>query len=343
MALQSIRQPRSWISTSSGGRGSTRRVRASAAHNEWNHIGIALAAMEEGFFAREGLTDVEIISFPEEQGELLDREAMQVDLLARGVVDIGIDPRTTFVLEANAEGKPVAIVAARRKNHAFVFVGQKGIQTLEDLRGKTLDTGHPGGASDVMTRQLLKDHGFEPDKDVYFAYKGGPMHDPAGSFKAFLEGKLGPAKLTMPEEAEKLAKAGFNILLDLRKHYPSRHDRVTAANTNFVREHPDLLKGFLKGMISGCRFVLDPKNRERFAEILQGAGFLTEEREHRSFDALINGWQERVSRDLSLPLDAIELITGEQKRANRLAASFKTADALRLDELQKAQSELGAA
>jgi len=343
MPLERIRQPRSWISTSRGGQGSKRRVRASAAHNEWNHIGIGLVAMEEGYFAREGLTDVEIISFPEEQGELLDREAMQVELLARGVVDIGIDPRTTFVLEANAEGKPVAIVAARRKNHAFVLVGQKEIRTLEDLRGKTLDTGHPGGASDVMTRQVLKDHGFEPDKDVYFTYKGGPMHDPAGNFKAFLEGKLGPAKLAMPDEAEKLAKAGLNILLDLRTHYPSRHDRITAANTDFMREHPDLLKGFLKGMISGCRFVLDVKNRQRFAEILQGAGFLIEEREHRSFDALINGWQGRVSRDLSLPLDAIELITGEQQRAGRLPDSFKATDALHLEALQKAQSELGAA
>ena len=58
-----ILQPKVWLSVSKGGRG--RRLRLSAAHNEWSHVGIALVAMEEGFFAREGLTDVELISFEE--------------------------------------------------------------------------------------------------------------------------------------------------------------------------------------------------------------------------------------------------------------------------------------
>src|SRR5512132_3522586 len=108
---------RSWLS----GTGGARRLRVSAAHDEWNHVGIALAGIDQGFFADEGLVDVELITFPAESGELLDREAVQVGLIAEGVVDIGVDPRTTFVLEAKDRGEPVAIVGARRKNHAFVL------------------------------------------------------------------------------------------------------------------------------------------------------------------------------------------------------------------------------
>ncbi len=59
-----ILQPKVWISVAKGRRG--RRLRLSAAHNEWNHVGIALLAMEAGFFAEEGLTDVELITFDEE-------------------------------------------------------------------------------------------------------------------------------------------------------------------------------------------------------------------------------------------------------------------------------------
>jgi ABC-type nitrate/sulfonate/bicarbonate transport system substrate-binding protein len=297
--------------------------------------------MEEGFFAHEGITDIELITFPEDDhGELLDREAVQVELLARGVVDIGIDPRATFVLEARDQGKPVTIVAARRKNHAFVFVGQKGMKSIHDLRDKTLDVGNRGGAGDIMTRQVLKDHGLEPDRDVHFSYRGGPMHDPAGSRRAFLEGKLGPAKLMGAAEAEQLSLEGYPILVDLRKYYPSRHDRITAANESFVRDNPDIVKGVLKGMIRGCQFVLERRNGERFEEIVRGAGFLTEERELRSFESLFGSWQHRVSLNLSLPMEAIELIVEEEKKAGKISSSFKVDQALNLGALKQAQTEL---
>lgn len=341
MTLQKIRQPRAWLTSVPHSQGPPKRIRLSAAHNEWNHVGIALAAMEEGFFAREGITDIELITFPEDDhGELLDREAVQADLLAHGVVDIGIDPRTTFILEAKDEGKPVSIIAARRKNHAFVLVGKKGIKSIEDLRGKTLETGNRGGAGDIMTRQVLKDHGLEPDKDVYVSCSGGPMHNSAATYQAFREGKLGPAKLTVPEQAEKLAKEGYPILLDLREHYHSRHDRITAANETFAKENPELVKGFLKAMIQGCRFVLDRRNEARFKELLRGAGFLTSDREVDSFATLFGSWQHRVSRDLSLPKEAIELIVEEEKQAGKISSSFKADQALNLEALKQAQVEL---
>ena len=316
----------------------------SAAHNEWNHVGIALLAMEEGYFAEEGLTDVELITFDEESSELLDREAVQADLLAEGAVDIGIDPRTTFILEANNQKKPVCIVAARRKNHAFVLIGQKGLQSVQDLRGKSVDMNHRGGATDVMMRQLLKDSGLEPDKDVPFVYSGGAMHDIAGVAQAFTDGKYGPAFLaTVGGEADRLVAEGYPVLADLRELYPSRHDRVTAANEVFCRENPDLLKGFLKGMIRGCRFVLDLRHKDRFKKIVIDAGFLTSEREQSSFDQLFEAWQDRISLDLTLPLDGIQLVAEEQKRAGKLSSAFKVEDVLRLEALRQAQQELKAA
>jgi hypothetical protein len=48
-------QPKTWLSTSNP-KSNAARLRLSAAHSEWNHVGSALAAMEEGFFADEGLS-----------------------------------------------------------------------------------------------------------------------------------------------------------------------------------------------------------------------------------------------------------------------------------------------
>jgi len=336
-----ILQPRVWLAAGNSDGKSSRRLRLSAAHDEWNHVGIALLAMEEGFFAEEGLTDVELITFDGASSELLDREALQVDLLARGIVDIAIDPRTTFVLEARDGKRPVCIAAARRKNHAFVLVGEKGLKSVQDLRGKRLQMSHPGDATDVMMRQVLRDSGLEPDKEVEFSYARGPMHDPGGVARAFMEGRQGPAVLASVTQVQGLVDAGYPVLADLRKLYPSRHDRVTAANEIFCRDHPDLLKACLKGMIRGCRFVLEAKNRERFKNVIVKTGFLTSERERSSFDDLFDGWQERVSRDLSLPLDGIQLIVEEEKRAGKISSSFRVEDVLSLDALREAQIALG--
>jgi ABC-type nitrate/sulfonate/bicarbonate transport system substrate-binding protein len=328
---------RSWLS---GQGGSGRRLRLSAAHDEWNHVGIALAGIDQGFFADEGIADVELITFTGDSDTLLDREATQVGLIADGAVDIGIDPRTTFVLEAKDQGRPACIVAARRKNHAFVLFGQKGLSSIAELRGMTLMSPHRGGANDTMLRQVLTDSGIVPDEDVTFTYAGGAMHNSYEHVRAFRAGSFGPALLSSTAEAPHLVEEGFPILADLRTLYPSRHDRVTAANEQFVTEHPDVLKGFLRGMIRSCRYVLVPANAATFKEMIIRAGFLDTEQQRNGFDGLFSGWQSRGSRDLALPRDGIELIVDESKRAGHIAPTFKVEDVLRLDALTAAQKEL---
>jgi len=334
-----IEQPKVWLSLTQGTKGPRKRLRLSAAHNEWNHVAVALVAMEEGYFSDEGITDVELISFDESKEALIDRELHQVNLLAEGVVDVAIDPRATFVLEAKDKNRPVCIVAARRKTHAFILVGQKDLKSIQDLRGKTVDMGQRGGATDVMMRQVLKDSGIEPDRDVKFSYGGGPMHNLAAHIKSFRE-KNEPAKLVTERELEKLVAEGYPVLADLRKLYPSRHDRITAANENFTREHPELLKGCLKALIRACGFVLE-MDKARFTELMKDSGFLTSKNELESYDALFTAWEGRISKDLTLPRDGIDLIIEEQKKAGGISPSFKAEEVLRLDELKKAQVELG--
>src|SRR4051812_20777989 len=117
-------QPRVWINASGRRDGSLPRLRLSAAHDEWNHVGIALAAIELGYLAEEGLDDVELITFPEDSGKLLGRGAYQAHLRAGGEGDFGIDPPTHFPRGGRHGGGPQNLTAARRKNHAFLVMGQ---------------------------------------------------------------------------------------------------------------------------------------------------------------------------------------------------------------------------
>jgi ABC-type nitrate/sulfonate/bicarbonate transport system substrate-binding protein len=211
---------------------------------------------------------------------------------------------------------------------------------MEDLRGKTLVSPHRGGANDTMLRQVLSDSGLVPDEDVAFEYAGGAMHNSYEHVRAFRAGDFGPAILSSTAEAPHLVEEGFPVLADLRTLYPSRHDRVTAANERFVLNHPDMLKGFIRGMIRSCRYVLDPANAAAFKEMVIRAGFLDTEQQRNGFDGLFSGWQTRGSRDLSLPREGIDLIVDESKRAGRIGPDFSADAVLRLQTLQTAQSEL---
>ncbi|MBM2810696.1 MAG: transporter substrate-binding protein [Chloroflexi bacterium] len=338
-----LMQPRTWMKTTGGAGKSGQHVRISAAHAEWNHVGIALAAMDLGIFAEEGLTDVEAISFDEESGALLDRERVQVDLLASGQVDLAIDPQTRFLLQARSNGKPVSIIAARRRTHAFVLIGERGLSSIQDLKGCTLCTSDVGGANDIMLRQVLQDSGIDPEVDVKITYSGMAMHDTRGATVAFTEGRYGPAILASTAAWRGLVDAGYPMLVDLRVLYPSRHDRVTAANSDFAAANPDLLRGFLRGMMRGWAWILNPANATQFKEIVVESGFLTEEHDRQSFDGLFAGWRERGSIDLSLPRDGIELIVDESKRNHLIPDSFDTDDVLDLGPLHEAHRELGIA
>src|SRR2546423_8591465 len=81
-------QPRSWLSPRDTRGSSGARLRLTAAHDEWNHVGIALAAIEQGYFAEEGLPDVELITFQEnpELDALLERYFVTIPLRERNVI-----------------------------------------------------------------------------------------------------------------------------------------------------------------------------------------------------------------------------------------------------------------
>ena len=134
------------------------RLRISAAHDEWNHEVEALVAMEKGYFKEEGLEDVELIAFA-------DDEAAQIDALSSGFVDVALDPQTRRVLAARDKGADVFIVACRRAKHNFVFFGQKWMKSIEDLRGQTLNVDEEGAPA-LQLKQVLKLAGLEWGKDL---------------------------------------------------------------------------------------------------------------------------------------------------------------------------------
>ncbi len=62
----------------------------STAHDEWNHDVQALVAMDKGYFREEGLEEVELVAFH-------DDEESQLEAIRSGWVDLGMDPQESRI------------------------------------------------------------------------------------------------------------------------------------------------------------------------------------------------------------------------------------------------------
>ena len=118
-------------------------------------------ALEKKFFQQEGL-QVELISIASNRG---------IAAMIGG--DIDYSTASSTGLRAGLQGLPVKVLMfyVRRPYHALV--GQKGMKSIQDLRGKTVATSGPVGAAYYIPRAILEHYGLNPDRDVKLMSVGG--------------------------------------------------------------------------------------------------------------------------------------------------------------------------
>jgi ABC-type nitrate/sulfonate/bicarbonate transport system substrate-binding protein len=307
-------------------------LRISAAHDEWNHEVEALVAMAKGYFREEGLEDVELIAFA-------DDEAAQIEVLASGSVDICLDPQTRRVLAARDQGADAYIVGCRRAKHNFIFFGQKWMKSLDDLRGQTLRLDEEGAPA-LQLKQVLKLAGLEWGKDVKIVNRvSAIVHNPAESERRFLAGE----DLILNGDiwdVERWQSLGYPLLADTNRLLPPRQDRIVAAGKMTV-ESPDTVKAFLKGYIRAGQFITKKENLDELWRIVEQAGFLDNETDRKNYSVTAGGFAHRKAHDGSIPLDGIEQAIRESREEGRISDRLTLDRVVVLDPLRQAQKELG--
>lgn len=332
--MQSFSNCQSWLQRPSGpGKVSLHpRLRISAAHDEWNHEVEALVALEKGYFREEGLEDVELVAFA-------DDEAAQVEALAGGFVDVAMDPQTRRVLAARDQGAEVYIVGCRRAKHNFIFFGQKWMKSLEDLRGQTLRLDEEGAPA-LQLKQVLKAAGLEWGKDLKIVNRvSAIVHDPAESERRFLEKE----DLILNGDiwdVERWKGMGYPLLADTNKLLPPRQDRIVAAG-KIASERPDTVKAFLKGYIRAGQFITKKENLDELWAIVEKAGFLDNETDRKNFPVTAGGFAYRKAVDGTVPLDGVEQAIKEAREEGRISNRLSVNEVVRLGPLHEAQKELG--
>ncbi|HUZ73597.1 MAG TPA: ABC transporter substrate-binding protein [Stellaceae bacterium] len=195
-------------------------------------------AMDRGFFKKEGLDATWVT---------LNGKAMVTAGLAG---EIDFDPITTGGALAALHGAQLLYVINLSRSSQWVIVTDKNITKPQDLRGKTMAYGQPGGADyDEGATVLSRFFHMNAGKDYkVISFQGEP-----DEVAALINDSVQGALLQVPA-AVKAEKAGFKVLLATSGYLP-RLGGTTWALTSYVEKHPDTVKAFDRAIAEAIMYI----------------------------------------------------------------------------------------
>ena len=175
--------------------------------------------------------------------------------------DISVDggvPMVTAIL-ANRGPKRLAI-ATTDCDVRFNIVGQKGMKSLNDLKGKRLGISVDGAMTGYIYRVLAKRMGWTPGKDFTVVERAQRFEDlKAGKTDAFVADDRYMALAT---------KEGYPVLADTSKWNQRIAGNSVRVEQNWIVDpkHRDIAMRFLKGTVEGMAIYMN--NREETLRVL---------------------------------------------------------------------------
>lgn len=200
-------------------------------------------AVRKGFYRDQGL-DAEIIY---QAGDIPVFRA-----LVGGLVDVAeLSPANPMT--AIEKGANVKVVAAFMPGVPFMLFGKDDIKAPKDLLGRVVAVTEPGTFPYLLTANVLKKHGLDPNKVQYLTVGGD-----ADRVRAMLIGRADAAPAAIEFQAQ--LRPGYHTVFSFKDELPQwiRYTFVTTDKT--IKERPDDL---LKAMIAharGLRYALANKD-----------------------------------------------------------------------------------
>ncbi|NLT42299.1 MAG: ABC transporter substrate-binding protein [Anaerolineae bacterium] len=198
-------------------------------------------ALEQGFFAEEGL-ELEL-----DYG----MEADILGLLGAGQLQFAIGSGDQVVL-ARAAGLPVVYVYDwyNRFPVSVVSLAASGIESVEDLKGKTVGVSHLAGASYIGWRALAEAGGLQ-DGDVTLQAIGYTQ------VAALTSGQVDAAVCYYMNEPVQLQTAGEAVSQILVNDITPLPSNGIITNEATISGKPDLIRRLLRAFDRGLRYTLD--------------------------------------------------------------------------------------
>src|ERR1043165_4694276 len=228
-----------------------------------------LYGIEKGLYKKEGV---------DLQFRILRGDLAIASMINSREVDYIYGAGTAFL--AAVRGAPVKILSHDFKSVLFYFMGQPGIQSAKDLKGKKVAISSIGGTGTASTRAVLRAMGLDPDKDVTYIVIGAAsvrmaaMEAGAGS----VEGAIMPVPWNV-----RMRQKGFKELM-FAGNVMQQPLTGIATTKEKIEKNPEqgkkVLRGFLRALRAmrqdrkevvefiGRKFSLDPATAEETYKVV---------------------------------------------------------------------------
>lgn len=172
-----------------------------------------------------------------------------VPAIANKTCDIAAVPiNLASTLYAKTNGQ-VQVLCANTLGVLYMVENKGAIQSVADLAGKTICAPNPGSTPEYILRYVLKENGLDPEKDVTLKFV-----DSGDAVAAEL--KLNPDAVGLLPEPKVSAfltqNSDYKIALNMTEEWDKVAGKdntliqgVFVARTEFIQEHPQLVKDFL--------------------------------------------------------------------------------------------------
>ncbi len=193
-----------------------------------------IAAADGGYFKKQGL-----------DGKPLVMSGSTTALAAMLSGDVGfINVAGSGLINAYLGGRDAVMISGLVNFAPYDLIVAKGINTIEDLKGKKVGIARFGGSADFLARYGLEKHGIKPGRDVTILQTGGN----AERLSAVSQGAI-QATLLEQGFAYQAKKAGFRSLLDFSTIGLDYQHSGIATTKSFIAKNRELVTGFLKALI----------------------------------------------------------------------------------------------
>ena len=188
-------------------------------------------AQEAGLFKKHGL---------EATLKVLNSQVAAQALVAGEVDVISTGPD---LVNMRLQGAPVKYIGGTLQRFIFQLWGAKGLNSLAELKGKTIAVTTPRTSTEIATRESLKKTGVISDKDVSFLY----LQTIPAILTAVLGGKTSAGTLSAPNTL-KARDSGLTLLLDIAQtNVPGLH-LAYGTTERSIKSNPNSLYAFLKAV-----------------------------------------------------------------------------------------------
>ncbi len=215
---------------------------------------------------RVGAISPRLASLPEfVAGDLLSRRGYRVEwhhfqsdgaiiqAMAGRALDFAI-ATPVAAAHANEQGAPIRLFGVAWASLDWVLIARQGVNTINDLSGRTVAISSPGSPTDILFRRLLETRNTTPERLRITMARVGATGARAAALQS---GRADAAWLGYDYAYELIKKGGFHVLenISVGKAVPGFLVAVWMADRSYIAAHRDAVVAAAQAQIEANRWA----------------------------------------------------------------------------------------